>query len=363
MDQTIEKYYKIYKYPNLERLYSYLKDDNVSVTKKQVKEFLSNQASKQITQQKKVFKKDGGHIVALAPDELWQIDIFYLPKYYKTNKGYKYIFCAIDVFTRHVFCIPLKNKDNIDIINALKTVFKMIYPQKIISDSDSVFTSKEFQKLLTEYDVIHETVPINDHPSLGIIDRFARTLKQRITDLFLGSGVNTWINDFDDIITDYNNSKNRGILNLKPIEASNPENIPLLVHLNYLKSLKNKMESDLNVGDKVRIFIKKDFDKGTEPAFSNEVYTIRHIRGKTIILNNGVNKRRNDLLLVPPDTEGSNKENIIKQQTRIYKQEQQLKREDQIPENLTREPRKGKGQNESLKKFENSEHSIIKKKK
>ena len=334
MDLTIEKYFKIYKYPNLERLYGYLKNDNVSVTKKQVKEFLSNQASKQITQQKKIFKKDGGHIIAFAPDELWQIDIFYLPKYYKTNKGYKYIFCAIDVFTRYAFCIPLKNKDNIDIINALKTVFKTIYPQKIISDSDSVFTSKEFQKVLTEYDVIHDTVPINDHASLGIIDRFARTLKQRITDLFLGSGINNWINDFDDIMNDYNDSKNRGILNLKPVEASLPENIPALVHLNYLKSLKNKMESDLNEGDKVRVFIKKDFDKGTEPSFSNEVYTVRHIRGKTIILNNGVSKRRNDLLLVPPDTQGSNKENIIKQQTRIYKQEQQLKRDDHKEENI-----------------------------
>jgi len=62
----IEKYFIKYKYPNLDRLYNIIKDDEVNVTKKQIKEFLDAQASKQVTQQKKVFKSEGGHIVALA---------------------------------------------------------------------------------------------------------------------------------------------------------------------------------------------------------------------------------------------------------------------------------------------------------
>ena len=176
----IEKYFIKYKYPNLDRLYNIMKEDEVNVTKKQIKEFLDAQASKQVTQQKKVFKSEGGHIVALAKNELWQIDQFFLPKYYKSNRGYKYIFCIIDVFTRFVYCIPLKKKDNEDVIEALQKILKTNQPQKIISDSDSVFTSRDFQKLMDDYNIIHETVPINDHESLGIVDRFARTLKQRL---------------------------------------------------------------------------------------------------------------------------------------------------------------------------------------
>ena len=73
-------------------------------------------------------------------------------------------------------------------------------------------------------------------------------------------------------------------------------------------------------------------EKGTEPQFSNEVYTVETIRGKTIILNNQEKKRRNDLLLVPQNSESSNKKNIIKEATKKYQDELFLKR-DGIDEN------------------------------
>lgn len=334
MSEIIEKYYIKYKYPNLQRLYDYMKEDNISVTRKQIKEFLESQVSKQVTQTKKVFKSENGHIVAFNINELWQIDIFYLPKYYKSNRGYKYIFCCIDVFSRYVYCIPLKYKDNSDVVGAMRAILKMNSPIKIISDSDSVFNSNEFQKLLYEYDIIHETVPINDHASLGVIDRFARTLKQRITDLFLGNDNTNWIDDFDDIINEYNNTKNRGILKIKPSKVYLPENIALLVNYNKLKMLKNNIISDLKIGDKVRIFIKKSMDKGTEPQFSNDIYTVEHIKGKTITLNNGIEKRRNDLLLIPADTkEIINKKNIIRLETQNFKNEQSHKRDDILETN------------------------------
>ena len=64
MTDIIEKYYIKNKYPNLDRLYNYLKDDDIKVTKKQVKEFLDAQALKQVTQHRRVYKSDQGHITA-----------------------------------------------------------------------------------------------------------------------------------------------------------------------------------------------------------------------------------------------------------------------------------------------------------
>ena len=68
-------------------------------------------------------------------------------------------------------------------------------------------------------------------------------------------------------------------------------------------------------------------EKGTEPQFSNEVFTVESIRGKTITLNNQESKRRNDLLLVPQNTVGSNENNIIKQATRKYQDELNMRRD------------------------------------
>jgi len=56
MDETIKKYYESNYFPNLDDLYSILKENNISATKKQVKEFLENQHVEQIT--KEVKKKE-----------------------------------------------------------------------------------------------------------------------------------------------------------------------------------------------------------------------------------------------------------------------------------------------------------------
>ena len=77
---------------------------------------------------------------------------------------------------------------------------------------------------MNDYDIIHDTVPINDHESLGIIDRFARTLKQRLTNLFIGNNSTNWIDHLEDVVKDYNNTKNKGILDIKLNKANLPEN-------------------------------------------------------------------------------------------------------------------------------------------
>ena len=53
MDETIKQYYELNYFPNLDELYSILKENEVSVTKKQVKEFLEKQHVEQITKEKK----------------------------------------------------------------------------------------------------------------------------------------------------------------------------------------------------------------------------------------------------------------------------------------------------------------------
>ena len=56
--------------------------------------------------------KDHGSLTALFPYECMQIDIFSLFNFINTWKGspYKYSFCAIDVFTRKAFGVPMTKK-------------------------------------------------------------------------------------------------------------------------------------------------------------------------------------------------------------------------------------------------------------
>ena len=67
------------------------------------------------------------------------------------------------------------------------------------------------------------------------------------------------------------------------------------------KNQHNKTISDLKVGDSVRKNILKDdaHAKGTDPRWSNEVFTVTATRGHTITLNDNSRYKRSDLLKVP----------------------------------------------------------------
>ena len=42
----------------------------------------------------------------------------------KYNKGIRYLFCAIDLFSKYVFVVPLKDKKGVTITNAFKSILK-----------------------------------------------------------------------------------------------------------------------------------------------------------------------------------------------------------------------------------------------
>ena len=339
MENIIEKYYVDNFYPNTDELYKILKKDNISITKKEVKEFLDKKDEEQIQKIQNKDPKKSGHIVASYPNQLWQIDIFILDKYEKWNKKYKDILCAIDVFTRTVYCAKMKNKEAETVAEAFEKMIKIGgIPEMIVSDTDSAFTANKFKKLIEHQGIYHNFVPIGDHNSLGIVDNFAKQIKKRLTKIFLMKKENNWVDYIDQLVSKYNDTPHSGIADIKPNEARDVDNTAIIAELNHVKKLKNNTISDLEVGDKVRINIKGQFDKGTEPQFSNEVYTVDQVRGQTIYLNNGEKKKRHKLLKVDKDAKDLSK-NVVK----IAKQERKAKiiqkREDIKQDNIVREVR------------------------
>ena len=145
-------------------------------------------------------------------------------------------------------------------------------------------------------------MPVGDHHSLGIIDRFALTLKRILTKQREINKSSNWIDTLDKVIKIYNNTEHRSLNDLSPNEASQKINKMTIVKLNIDKSKSNKIESDLSIGDKVRILDKKIFKKGSEPQYSSEIYNVMNISGKTIYLSDGHIKKRNVLLKIHKDT-------------------------------------------------------------
>ena len=97
---------------------------------------------------------------------------------------------------------------------------------------------------------------------------------------------------------------NGGLAGLSPNEACKKENWEKTLDLNIDKNQHNNTVSDLVIGDKVRknVLFQDVNSKGTDPRWSDEVFTVKAIHGNNILLNNNVKYKRDKLLKVPPDT-------------------------------------------------------------
>ena len=49
-------------------------------------------------------------------DNIWGVDLADMQSLSKCNKGIKYLFCAIDLFSKYEWVIPLKNKKGVSIL-------------------------------------------------------------------------------------------------------------------------------------------------------------------------------------------------------------------------------------------------------
>ena len=343
---TINKYYVKNNYPGLEKLYKILERKKPGeYKKKDIKNFLDAQETTQLTKAQNKTSAQG-HIISFEPNEIWQLDIYVMKKYDTYNKNYGYMLAVVDVFTRKASVKKMKNKDSNDCSEALKDIINEFgtSPKIIMSDNDKAYSGESFQSVLDKYNIILDENVVGDHNALGIIDRFARTLKTIITSHFIYNKTKNWIDPIDGIVKKYNKTDHKALGYLTPKQAGKTKYYEEILQLNVMKSQKNKTVSDLKPEDKVRVKISGIFSKGTEPKWSDEFYNVIKINGTTITLSNDKRYKRTNLLKIPNETlKGFT--NPIKDVTKNNKGKQIRKKEDIQEENIVREKRATKKPN------------------
>ena len=99
----------------------------------------------------------------------------------KVNKGFRFLLCAIDIFSKNAWVIPLKDKKDISIVNAFKQILKESNrkPNKIWVDKGSEFYNISFKKWLQDNDIVKYST--NNEGKSVISERFIRRLKNKIS--------------------------------------------------------------------------------------------------------------------------------------------------------------------------------------
>ena len=191
-------------------------------------------------------------------DNIWGVDLADMQSLSKFSKGFKYLLCAIDLFSKYAWVIPIKDKEGTSKVNACKKIISegQRKSNKICVDQDSEFYSNTFKDFL-KINNIEMYSTFNEGKSV-VAERFIRTLKNEIFNYMTTISKNVYIGVLNDIVNKYNNTVHRTI-KIKPIDVTNDS------HVEYNED-SNKKRPKFKVNDHVRISKYKNiFAKGYLP--------------------------------------------------------------------------------------------------
>lgn len=207
------------------------------------------------------------HVNVYGKNDLWQADLVEMIPHSRLNKGFKYILCVIDCFTKYAWTVPLKSKTGDEVARAMSTILVDRRPKLLQVDRGKEFYNKTFDALMKRYG-------INMYSTFGttkasIVERFNRTLKSRMYREFTARGSYDWISILPELMNGYNNSVHRTI-NMTPMQADND---PASINIHRRTDRSGKIK--FRLGDRVRISAYRSvFRKSYLPNWSTEIFTV-----------------------------------------------------------------------------------------
>lgn len=144
--KTLKRIKEWYYWPNMSsEIYAYVKKCDICATSNVHNQKMRPMMGKQIEVQRKF-----QHLYA-----------DFLGEYPSTAKGNKHIFVCIDQMTKLVSIKPMRKATSRNVCNYLEEELFPVYgvPESIFTDNAKQFTSKEFEKFLTDYGIKHMKPP------------------------------------------------------------------------------------------------------------------------------------------------------------------------------------------------------------
>lgn len=221
------------------------------------------------------------HTKMLGIEDTLQADLVEMIPYASNNKQMKYILTVINIFSKRAFARPLKNKTGKEVTQAMESILKsMDHPiRNIHVDMGNEFYNSTMKNMLKERNInLYSTFTTK---KAAIVERFNRTLKNKMWKQFSLRGSYKWIDILQPLIKEYNNTKHRTI-KMKPIDVNekNEHNLLKTVY-NYdtLSNQKKRVKTKFKIGDFVRMSkYKHVFSKGYTPNWTTEIFKINRVQ-------------------------------------------------------------------------------------
>jgi hypothetical protein len=287
-EKILKRLYNNPNYPSsfagVDQLWIEAKKELPNIKKKEIKEWLEGSRTYTIHRPRRVnFPRQKTIPSGYMTDV--QVDIADLQKISKENNGINYALIAIDILSKQVFGVPVKNKNAKDMLAAFKNLFELMpmKPHRLFSDKGKEFTNSDLKTFFKEND-IQKFTPNSSTVKASLAERAIRNVKQRLYRYMSQKQTVEWVPALSKIINAINNSKSR-THGMKPSE----------VNFNNAKEVWEKLygpredliESEIKKPPKfkkddfVRMSKNKGvFHKGYFPSWSDEILQIEQVKNQ-----------------------------------------------------------------------------------
>lgn len=245
---------------------------------KKVKAWLAKQST--YTLHKPLKKKiSRSPTIVAGIDHQWQADLSDLSSIAQKNKGYRYLMCVIDVFSKYAWVVPIKDKTGETLIQAFDKI-KDRTPLRLQTDKGTEFLNKKFQAYLKKRK-IHFFVTHNAETKASVVERFQRTLKEKMWRYFTYKKTERYVDILPKLMESYNATIHRTI-GMAPKDVNTENEWQVSQRLEKVKPKKK-------ITGTVRIALDKHkaFDKGYWPNWTLETFRVKPSLGSRYKLVDG----------------------------------------------------------------------------
>ena len=203
-------------------------------------------------------RPNGSMPLFAKPNDIHQSDLLSLPHDKFKKETYKYALNIVDVASRYKGSYQLSTENSKEVAQAFQWIYEntpLTYPKTLIVDDEKEFYG-DTTKLMEKHDVMIQLGDPSQHRSQGILERFNRTLADRLfsyqyhKELENPSKSNKeWVSRLQNVVSALNNEKTR-LIGMKPVDAIKQT----LVEQGFSQPTKEYEEKLLDIGTKVRYF-------------------------------------------------------------------------------------------------------------
>ena len=260
----------------------------------------------------------------ILPNAVHQADLLFLPhdKLPRGKKIFKYALTVVDIASRFKAAEPLTSKDSSEVSRAFRKIYRgpLKWPKILQVDP-----GREFMGAVTEemkgHGVRIRRGNVNVHRDQGIVERFNRTLSERLfsfqysQEMNLKSGERSteWVKRLPEVVSALNSEKTR-LTGRRPVDAIKEKVVDAKSIAHYSRPV-GKKEKRLDSSVNVRyLFAPGELEGGgkraTDPNWSLKVFNISSSivnENEPVLyyLKDGPKRGfvREELMIVPRETE------------------------------------------------------------